>query len=99
MSGLSFDRDSDLSLDVAGFEILIRGGGLSKRVGLRESRQDLSAFRHIAENAEILGVKADAEADELLVRKLRAERGCERGDQIDQSLLAHSGAAHPGQDT
>ena len=37
MSGLSFDRDSDLSLDVAGLEVFVGGGGLSKRVGLRES--------------------------------------------------------------
>src|SRR5438128_8320369 len=82
--------DDDLSLDVAGLEIFICGGGFSKRIGFGESGHDLSAFRQIAQNAEVLFVNVDAKHDKLLLRKFRTKSGGEGASQIEECLFAHS---------
>src|ERR1700704_2403681 len=84
------DRDSDLSLDVAGLEIFVSGGGFSKRIDFGESGRDLSAFRQIAQNAEVLFVNVDAKGDKLLLRKFRTKKGGEHASQIRKSFLVHS---------
>src|SRR5207247_5316878 len=84
-------------LDVAGFEIRIRGGGFSKRIGFGESGHDLSALGQIAQNAEVLLVNVDAKHDKLLLRKFRTKSGGEGASQIEECLLVHSGTAYPGQ--
>src|SRR4051812_43864231 len=84
---------------MAGFEILVSGSSFSKRIGLCESGHNLSAFRHIAQNGEVLFVNVDAKHNELLVPKFRAKRGGELGGQIRIGVLMHSGAADTGQHT
>src|SRR2546422_3801341 len=84
------DCDSDLSAGVTGFEIRIRGGGFSKRIGFGESGHDLSAFRQIAQNAEVLFVNVDAKHDKLLLRKFRTKGGGKCASQIEQRLFVHS---------
>src|SRR5437016_2876503 len=82
---------------MTGFEIRIRGGGFSKRIGFGESGHDLSASRQIAQNAEILFVNVDAKHNKFLLRKFRTKSGSEGASQIEECLLVHSGTAYPGQ--
>src|SRR5438093_12854623 len=89
-SRVSFDCDSDLSAGMTGFEIRIRGGGFSKRIGFGESGHDLSAFRQIAQNAEVLFVNVDAKHDKLLLRKFRTKGGGKCASHIEQGLFVHS---------
>src|SRR2546421_11634972 len=96
---ISFDCDSDLSAGVTGFEIRIRGGGFSKRIGFGESGHDLSALRQIAQNAEILFVNVDAKHNKFLLRKFRMKSGGEGARQIEECLFSHSLAAYAGPDT
>ena len=75
---------------MAGLEIRIRGGGFSKRIGFGESGHDLSAFRQIAQNAEVFLVNIDAKADKLLVLKFRTKGGGEHASHSGQGLVVHS---------
>src|SRR2546425_10683451 len=81
--------DGDLSLDVAGLEIFIRGGGFSKRIAFGESGHDLSALGQIAQNAEVLFVNVDAKHGKLLFRKFRKKGGGKETSPIEDCLLAH----------
>src|ERR1700737_2316687 len=92
-----FDRNSDLSLDVAGFEILVGGGGFSKRIDFGDGGNDFPALRQIAQNAEVFVVKLDPKAGKLFVRKFGSNRGSEHANHAGQSFFVHSRTSYPGQ--
>src|SRR3984893_8795338 len=85
-----FDRNSDFSLDVAGFEILVGGGGFSKRIDFGDRGNHFPALRQIAQNAEVFVVKVDSKGGKLFVRKLGSKRGSERANHAGQSFFVQS---------